>query len=158
VSVYEDELAQIVADLNRVAPGQRASQPHSAQSTATLDQLLVLASRHGASDLLLIADVPVSLRVNGALTPSAGPALTAEDTRSLLLPLLGTKHVQQLQQIKLPDRIPTLESLHLPPTLRRLEARQGLILITGPTGCGKSSTLAALVYLINAIRKPSPLF
>ncbi len=185
VSVYDDELAEIVADLNRVAPGQRAIQPHSAQSTATLDQLLVLASRQGASDLLLIADVPVSLRVNGALTPSAGPALTAEDTRSLLLPLLGAKHVQQLQQIKsvdlcftregigrfranvhhqrgtlagsirlLPDRIPTLESLHLPPTLRRLaEARQGLILITGPTGCGKSSTLAALVDQINTQRR-----
>jgi Tfp pilus assembly pilus retraction ATPase PilT len=41
----------------------------------------------------------------------------------------------------LPPRIPTLESLHLPPTLQRLaEARQGLVLITGSTGCGKSST------------------
>ncbi|MBZ5586215.1 MAG: type IV pili twitching motility protein PilT, partial [Acidobacteriia bacterium] len=40
----------------------------------------------------------------------------------------------------LPSRIPTLESLHLPPTLARLaERRQGLVLVTGPTGCGKSS-------------------
>ncbi len=53
----------------------------------------------------------------------------------------------------LPERIPTLESLHLPPGLRRLaEARQGLVLITGPTGCGKSSTLAALVDVINTQR------
>ena len=53
----------------------------------------------------------------------------------------------------LPDKMPTLESLHLPTMLRRLaEARQGLVLVTGPTGCGKSSTLAALVDLINSTR------
>jgi len=54
----------------------------------------------------------------------------------------------------LPDKIPTLESLHLPPALKRLgEARQGLVLVTGATGCGKSSTLAALVDLINTQRR-----
>jgi len=53
----------------------------------------------------------------------------------------------------LPESIPTLESLNLPPLLRRLsEARQGLVLVTGPTGCGKSSTLAALVDLVNSHR------
>jgi twitching motility protein PilT len=53
----------------------------------------------------------------------------------------------------LPEKIPTLESLNLPPNLRHLaEARQGLVLVTGPTGCGKSSTLAALVDLINTHR------
>jgi twitching motility protein PilT len=185
VAVYDDELAQIVADLNRVAPGSRPVQPSSGQGTATLDQLLVLAARQGASDVLLIAGVPVSLRVNGGLTAAAGPALTEEDTRNLLLPLLLPKQYQDLQQNRsvdlcftregigrfranihhqrgtlagsirlLPDKIPTLESLHLPATLRRLaESRQGLILITGPTGCGKSSTLAALVDLINTQRR-----
>jgi len=185
VAVYDDELAQIVADLNRVAPGSRPAHTPSGQGTATLDQLLVLAARQGASDVLLIAGVPVSLRVNGGLTAAAGPALTEEDTRNLLLPLLLTKQYQDLQQNRsvdlcftregigrfranihhqrgtlagsirlLPDKIPSLESLHLPATLRRLaEARQGLILITGPTGCGKSSTLAALVDLINTQRR-----
>jgi twitching motility protein PilT len=53
----------------------------------------------------------------------------------------------------LPEKVPTLESLHLPAVLRGLaEARQGLVLVTGPTGCGKSSTLAALVDLINSTR------
>jgi twitching motility protein PilT len=53
----------------------------------------------------------------------------------------------------LPTRIPTLESLNLPPALAKLaDRRQGLVLVTGPTGCGKSSTLAALVDLVNSRR------
>lgn len=54
----------------------------------------------------------------------------------------------------LPAQIPTIETLHLPPVLARLiERRQGLILLTGPTGSGKTSTMAALIDLINARRR-----
>ena len=54
----------------------------------------------------------------------------------------------------LPAQIPTIESLHLPPVLARLtERRQGLILLTGPTGSGKTSTMAALIERINARRR-----
>jgi twitching motility protein PilT len=54
----------------------------------------------------------------------------------------------------LPARIPTLETLHLPPTLRRwTESRQGLVLVTGATGSGKSSTLAALIDIVNCERR-----
>lgn len=50
----------------------------------------------------------------------------------------------------LPAEIPTLESLHLPASLARLTQRkQGLVLVTGPTGSGKTSTLAAMLNLIN---------
>jgi twitching motility protein PilT len=53
----------------------------------------------------------------------------------------------------LPSRIPSLESLHLPASLAKLsERRQGLVLVTGPTGSGKSSTLAAFIDLINTRR------
>jgi twitching motility protein PilT len=53
----------------------------------------------------------------------------------------------------LPSQIPTLESLHLPPSLSALaERRQGLILLTGATGCGKTSTMAALINAINSNR------
>jgi twitching motility protein PilT len=53
----------------------------------------------------------------------------------------------------LPAKIPSLESLHLPPSLAKLaERRQGLVLVTGPTGCGKSSTLAALIDIVNTRR------
>jgi twitching motility protein PilT len=54
----------------------------------------------------------------------------------------------------LPGQMPTLESLHLPAILGQLiERRQGLILLTGPTGCGKTSTMAALINMINAKRR-----
>jgi len=50
----------------------------------------------------------------------------------------------------LPAEIPTLESLHLPASMGKLlERRQGLVLLTGPTGSGKTSTLAALMGMIN---------
>ena len=67
--------------------------------------------RQAASDVLLIAGVPVSLRVNGALTPASGPALAAEDTRSLLLPLLAPKQYQDLQQNKSVDLCFTREGI-----------------------------------------------
>ena len=50
----------------------------------------------------------------------------------------------------IPTDIPTLNSLHLPPQLSEIsELRNGLVLITGPTGSGKSSTLAAIIDIIN---------
>jgi twitching motility protein PilT len=50
----------------------------------------------------------------------------------------------------IPTDIPTLSSLGLPPQLAEIaELRNGLVLITGPTGSGKSSTLAAIVDIIN---------
>jgi twitching motility protein PilT len=180
---YENELTQIVAELNRAAPGARDTR-HDAENLASLDAVLDHAVQQGASDLLLIADVPVTLRIGGVLANSVGPPLTAEGTRNLLLPLLTNAQSQELQRNKsvdlcfsregigrfranvhfqrgtiagsvrlLPEKIPTLDTLHLPAGLRRLaEARQGLILVTGPTGCGKSSTLAALLDLINTQR------
>ncbi len=48
---------------------------------------------------------------------------------------------------------PTLESLGLPQDLARVTTYpQGMVLVTGPAGCGKTSTLAALVDLINEER------
>ncbi len=51
------------------------------------------------------------------------------------------------------DSIPTLAQLGLPPVLEKLaEEPRGLILLTGPTGSGKSTTLAAMIDHINATR------
>jgi len=51
----------------------------------------------------------------------------------------------------LSKRIPSLESLHLPPVIATLAQREhGLVIFSGPTGSGKSTSLAALISQINA--------
>ena len=53
----------------------------------------------------------------------------------------------------IPQQIATLEQLGLPPVLQDLASRpKGLVLITGPTGSGKSTTLAAMIDWINRNR------
>jgi twitching motility protein PilT len=53
----------------------------------------------------------------------------------------------------IPPKPPALEELGLPATLGRLaNYHQGMVLLTGPAGCGKSSTLAALLNIINEDR------
>lgn len=175
---YETELSKLVDELNRSATNGKHSEKRS------LDQLLAVALQRSASDIVLIAGSPATLRVNGALTPDAGPPLSAEDIRGILLPMLTPSQLKGLQEQKcldfcfvrsaigrfranfhhqrgtlaaairlLPEQVPSLESLHLPPALAMLtERRQGLVLLTGPTGCGKTSTLAALVDHVNARR------
>ncbi|MGH9723002.1 MAG: type IV pilus twitching motility protein PilT [Bryobacteraceae bacterium] len=182
---FDSDLARMVAELNRAAPGSKPAQRIASGESRGLDQLLAVAAKNGASDLILVAGSPVAIRVNGALAPPAGTPLSGDDVRELLLPLLETARYEELQKNKsvdfcfmrepagrfranihyqrgtlaaavriLPARIPTLESLHLPASLARLaERRQGLVLVTGPTGCGKTSTLAALIDLINSRRR-----
>ncbi len=49
---------------------------------------------------------------------------------------------------------PTLDSLNLPPMVKRFcEYHQGMVLVTGPTGTGKSTTLAAMIDHLNRTRK-----
>ncbi|HVY92208.1 MAG TPA: PilT/PilU family type 4a pilus ATPase [Bryobacteraceae bacterium] len=186
---YESQqLADIVAELNRTAQSKESAAREvqdAPPDPSSLDTVLTHAVRLGASDVLLIAGAPVTLRVAGSLSHTTGAPLPAESTRNLLVSLMTQQQYRDFQQAKsvdfcfsregigrfranihhqrgtvagsvriLPDKMPTLESLHLPPGLKRLaEARQGLVLVTGPTGCGKSSTLAALVDLINTNRQ-----
>ncbi len=53
----------------------------------------------------------------------------------------------------IPDKIPTIDDLELPPILKTIaEHQHGLILVTGPAGSGKSTTLAAMINHINETR------
>jgi twitching motility protein PilT len=53
----------------------------------------------------------------------------------------------------IPSQIPTIAQLNLPDTMTEIAAlKNGIVLVTGPTGSGKSSTLAAIINLINETR------
>jgi twitching motility protein PilT len=54
---------------------------------------------------------------------------------------------------QIPERVPTFDELGLPPVIAKLAERpRGLVLVTGPTGSGKSTTLAAMIDKINTER------
>ncbi len=54
----------------------------------------------------------------------------------------------------IPDKVRDLKELHCPPGIYNLaRERKGIVLVTGPTGSGKSTTLAAMIDLINKERR-----
>lgn len=80
---------------------------------------------------------------------------------ALSVPNIGNFRVSVLHELKgiagvfriVPEIVPTFEELSLPNVFKRLLAlSHGLILVTGPTGSGKSTTLAAMVDYINKNR------
>jgi twitching motility protein PilT len=77
------------------------------------------------------------------------------------IPLLARFRVNLFRQQRgagavfrvIPTKIMTVEQLGLPDQVRRIATiRSGLVLVTGPTGSGKSTTLAAIIDLINDTR------
>ena len=50
----------------------------------------------------------------------------------------------------IPTQLPTFESLNLPKAIKKFcSLKRGLVLVTGPTGCGKTTTLASMINYIN---------
>lgn len=174
----------------------------------SIHDLLDLAIKERASDLLLKSGAAPAMRVDGQITSTSLPPLTAEQTEELaqsiiytasrdyLLQFKGTgpeklqdldvagEKMRQLQAAEELDLVftipglvrvranlflqrttlaaalriiplspPSLDDLGLPGVARDLcRHREGLILVTGPTGCGKSTTLAAMLDEINTTR------
>ncbi|HEY2512989.1 MAG TPA: PilT/PilU family type 4a pilus ATPase [Polyangiaceae bacterium] len=143
------------------------------------ERFLAQARQANASDLHLVSERPSLLRVAGELVPSGDPLAperVAEMVNRIvperLHPTLehdgscdfavndthGRCRVNVAKQrtgykvcVRLiPAAIPTLASLGLPENIgAATHHHQGLILVTGPTGHGKTSTLAAVVDIIN---------
>lgn len=141
-----------------------------------LEILLALTREHRASDLLLQEGRSPSLRIGGLVVPVEAPPISAEvfdllwaecggkegDTdvdasitdetggryRVNLLRQLG-KRGAVLRRISL--EIPSFDALGLPSGLLQgwMQRKSGLILICGPTGSGKSTTVAAMIDWVN---------
>jgi len=150
-----------------------------------IDDLLVTATAHFASDLhLKVGSFPV-MRIGGELYPVAdAPRLLPEDTLDMAFSMMSNRQKQKLKDnsevdiaysVKglgrfranifqqrgsvsivlrvIPDQSKNSRELGLPPVIERIaDERRGLILVTGATGSGKSTTLAAMIDRINSTR------
>jgi twitching motility protein PilT len=150
-----------------------------------IDDLLRIASSHGASDLhLKVSAFPV-MRISGELHPLGdAPRLKQEDTLDMAFAMMSNRQKQRFKEASevdiaygvaglgrfranifqqrgsvsivlrvIPDQTKGTAELGLPPVIERIaNERRGLILVTGATGSGKSTTLAAMIDCINAAR------
>jgi twitching motility protein PilT len=150
-----------------------------------IDDLLRVASSHGASDLhLKVGAFPV-MRIGGELYPVAdAPKLKPEYTLDMSFSIMSNRQKQRFKEVSevdigygvsglgrfranifqqrgtvsivlrvIPDQTKSTSELGLPPVIDKVaEERRGLILVTGATGSGKSTTLAAMIDRINARR------
>lgn len=147
-----------------------------------LDEAVHIAIAREASDVHITAGQAVWLRVDGQLQPldmrpddawmrrAIDLLLTAEQQTELGIRreldfswerqgrrFRGNAYIQQghtaLALRLLPGRIPTLEAIGAPAAMCRLvKARQGLVLVTGRVGSGKTTSLAALLDAMNHTR------
>ena len=175
-----EDLDALVTELNAGAPQPPGADEQTVRLRAWLEQVVA----RGASDLLLVAGAPPSLRVDGAvvaLEAAFGGPLGSEEIEDAVLPALpphsrriyresgiadGSYRSKDLGRFRinlhhergrsavairrLPAIVPRLASLHLPPSVDALSRlARGLVLVGGPTGSGKTTTLAALVNEIN---------
>ena len=144
----------------------------------SLEHFVTLAREAGASDLHLEGGMPPALRIRGELKMGGEPVSAAQLTdiarevigeawpaflerRSydLARVVSGVRCrinvLQTSRGVGLVVRLlsafqATLKKLNLHPSLRKLiDSKHGLILVSGPTGSGKSTTLAALIQEIN---------
>ncbi len=145
----------------------------------TITELVQGAYREGASDIHLVCGLPPRYRVDGSLRDASQEKLTEETCAAFARELTGAKfdalnevgeqdfaltvggvrcrlnvflqqgHYSAAIRL-LNDRIPGMSELGLPPVAEEFPGyNQGIVLITGETGSGKSTTLASILNHIN---------
>src|ERR671933_476813 len=106
-----------------------------------------------AADLHITAGSPPMLRVRGSLVPMEDmPSLTPTDTREIVYAFFQRGTLGAAFRL-IPTATVPIEQLGLPPVVREFSKKpRGIVLVTGPTGSGKSTTLASLINEINETR------
>jgi twitching motility protein PilT len=150
-----------------------------------IDRYLDVLWQYQASDLLVTADSPPLLRIDGVLRVLDGETpFSPADTDQIVMSVLGAElgavfraekevdfsfawrdharfranafHQRGAAALALrliPIDIPTFDDIGLPVAVDEMLKRlQGLVLVTGPTGSGKSTTLASMIDRINERR------
>ena len=147
-----------------------------------VEELIAMAAEKRASDVHLIAGLPPKCRIDGEIVNLADVPLSKEDCDTYGLELAGEhiKKIDSIGQLDfaatlagrrirvnlfrqqgaisaalrlLSNRIPKLDELGLPQAVRQFPKwNKGIILVTGETGSGKSTTLAAILDEINQTR------
>jgi twitching motility protein PilT len=133
------------------------------QGQPRIEILLEEVVKKKASDLHIQVGLPPMMRVDGALAPISGTdVLTEETIETLIFAILDEDQKQILLKDKEFDfsfafgemgrfRVNAFhDQLGLPPVVAKFaDYPRGLVLVTGPTGSGKSTSLAALIHKIN---------
>lgn len=115
--------------------------PYEASTIAALAEELLRRTGAGRS----LADMPRG-SLDGAVTSASGVRFRFN--------LFRRQNEIALALRRLEDRFRTLTELGLPESLRQLcELRDGLVIVSGPTGAGKSTTLATLLDHVNRTRR-----
>lgn len=150
-----------IADLLKVAATQGASDLHIVPGSAPLlrinGQLIALANQpsltpaHAEQIILEILTEEQRTRLSHDYTVDF--SMNIGNTRYRANVLFQRNGLEAIFRL-VPMQIPGPEELLLPPVITDLaNLRSGLVLVTGPTGAGKSTTLACLIDLINQRRR-----
>lgn len=150
-----------MADLLTVATEQGASDVHVIPLSAPM--VRVNGELSALSLMPVLTPDDTQNIIYGVLTPEQKAEFekSRELDISLSLPAIGNFRVNVMQQLHgvaavlrlIPERVPSFEDLMLPAVLKTLcILPHGLIILSGPTGCGKSTTMAAMVDYINQYR------
>src|SRR5205823_3996255 len=142
---------------------------HMTDSSTQVDlqKILSAAVDRGASDVHPKVGRPPIIRFDGELGASSRSRLAMFERSGDLdtayqpegLPRFRVNTFRQRGDVSLafrviPREVPDFQSLHLPPGVEKLSAEhRGLILVTGATGAGKTTTLASMIGHMNRTRR-----
>ena len=167
-------------DVEKITMSDKTEAYHPPKISSLFNYLV----KSGASDMLLTAGVPPSVKQGTEWRRLSAPSLTPKDCEAYAAELLSSEEMQKFQTLNemeigmsyldsarfritlyrqrnsiaiairhLYETIPSFKELNLPEFVNDYALKhQGLIIVGGPAGSGKSTTLATMINIINTNR------